>query len=57
MIIPHDRSSSKKRLAMFFDGTWSEPENHTNVYRLYLMLSERGEDGLPQKPYYDQGVA
>src|SRR5712692_1620277 len=45
-----------KRLALFFDGTWNKPENNTNVWRLYLMLSERSTDGLEQKAFYDQGV-
>lgn len=47
---------SVKRLALFFGGTWNEPENNTNVWRLNLMLAERGSDGLIQKPFYDEGV-
>ncbi len=45
-----------KRLALFFDGTWNKPENNTNVWRLRLMLSDRGADGRPQMEFYDEGV-
>jgi uncharacterized protein (DUF2235 family) len=45
-----------KRIAVFFDGTWNKPENNTNVWRLSLMLAERGDDGVPQVKYYDEGV-
>jgi uncharacterized protein (DUF2235 family) len=47
---------SRKRLALFFDGTWNSPPSHTNVYRLYLMLAEHGADGVPQRAFYDEGV-
>lgn len=45
-----------KRLALFFDGTWNKPENNTNVWRLALMLADKGEDGVPQRKFYDEGV-
>jgi hypothetical protein len=45
-----------KRLALFFDGTWNEPADHTNVRRLRLMLADRGRDGIPQESFYDEGV-
>jgi uncharacterized protein (DUF2235 family) len=45
-----------KRLALFFDGTWNEPPDHTNVRRLRLMLGERGADGLEQRAFYDPGI-
>jgi uncharacterized protein (DUF2235 family) len=44
------------RLALFFDGTWNTPENNTNVWRLQLMLADKGEDGVPQLKFYDEGV-
>jgi uncharacterized protein (DUF2235 family) len=49
-------TNSRKRLALFFDGTWNKPENNTNVWRLNLMLAEKGVDGVPQIKFYDQGV-
>jgi uncharacterized protein (DUF2235 family) len=45
-----------KRLALFFDGTWNEPLDHTNVRRLRLMLAEHGPDGIPQRAFYDRGI-
>jgi uncharacterized protein (DUF2235 family) len=45
-----------KRLAVFFDGTWNKPGDHTNVRRLYMMTAARGADGAPQERFYDQGV-
>jgi|KBSSwiStaDraftv2_1062776.scaffolds.fasta_scaffold201436_1 uncharacterized protein (DUF2235 family) len=45
-----------KRLALFFDGTWNEPADHTNVRRLRLMLADWGRDGVPQESFYDEGV-
>ncbi len=45
-----------KRLALFFDGTWNQPGDHTNVRRLYTMTAERGEDGVVQERFYDEGV-
>jgi len=45
-----------KRLALFFDGTWNEPPDHTNVRRLRVMLAEQGADGVPQRAFYDRGV-
>jgi uncharacterized protein (DUF2235 family) len=45
-----------KRLALFFDGTWNKPENNTNVWRLSLMLADKGEDGVSQLKFYDEGV-
>ena len=45
-----------KRLALFFDGTWNEPPNHTTVRRLRLMLAERDSNGIPQRAFYDAGV-
>lgn len=46
----------KKRLALFFDGTWNKPEDNTNVWRLRLMLARQGRDGLVQESFYDEGV-
>jgi len=47
---------SNKRLALFFDGTWNEPGDHTNVWRLYLMTAPQGKDGASQEKFYDPGV-
>ena len=45
-----------KRLALFFDGTWNEPPDHTNVRRMRLMLAERDSAGVEQRAFYNAGV-
>lgn len=45
-----------KRLAVFMDGTYNEPEDNTNVWRLRSMLSAQDSDGNAQLAYYDKGV-
>ena len=45
-----------KRLALFLDGTWNDPEDNTNVWRLKLLTADRGDDGVRQTVYYDEGV-
>ena len=45
-----------KRLALFFDGTWNEPPDRTNVRRLRLMLAERCPEGIEQRAFYNAGV-
>lgn len=56
--LPQHQGAPKpaKRLALFFDGTWNTPESATNVWRLYLMLADRGADGVVQEKFYDEGV-
>ena len=51
-----EKPRPSKRLALFFDGTWNEPPDHTNVRRLRLMMAEHGDDGIPQRAFYDRGV-
>lgn len=50
------RKKPGKRLAMFLDGTWNDPDANTNVWRLYAMTAEHGDDGIRQIRYYDPGV-
>ena len=53
---PPEKPRPSKRLALFFDGTWNEPSDHTNVRRLRLMMAEHGTDGIPQRAFYDRGI-
>lgn len=46
----------KKKLALFLDGSWNEPGDNTNVWRLKVMLAAQDGDGVPQLGYYDTGV-
>ena len=50
------RTEVKKKIALFLDGTWNEPGDNTNVWRLKLMLDDQNADGVPQISYYDTGV-
>lgn len=45
-----------RRLAVFLDGTWNDPGDNTNVWRLRSMLSRTDDHGVEQLPYYDMGV-
>lgn len=45
-----------KNLAVFLDGTWNEPGDNTNVWRLKVMLASHTAAGAPQLAYYDTGV-
>ena len=55
---------TKKRVALFLDGTWNVVENNTNVWRLYSLCAPRESSSQaqdPQKPreqvrYYTKGV-
>jgi Uncharacterized conserved protein len=46
----------KKRLALFFDGTWNTPESGTNVSKLCEAVAPRGADGIEQRVFYHTGV-
>ena len=37
----------KKNLAVFFDGTWNEPNDRTNVYELYKAAPETSTSSSP----------
>jgi uncharacterized protein (DUF2235 family) len=47
---------SKKRLALFLDGTWNTVGDNTNVWRLKSLCSPKSADGTIQLAYYDIGV-
>ena len=49
-------SRPRKRLVLLFDGTWNDPDNNTNVWRMKLMLADRAPDGVEQMTFYDTGV-
>jgi len=54
-----EKASDKpgKRLALFFDGTWNDPADNTNVWRLHSLAAEcNSADRVPQRKYYDPGV-
>lgn len=49
------RPVKAKRLAVFLDGTWNEPGDNTNVWRLRSLCSPIANDGMLQLLYYDPG--
>ena len=46
---------AKQKLILLFDGTWNDPEDQTNVYRITRLLHD-DDDGIRQRFYYDPGV-
>ncbi len=44
-----------QRLIILYDGTWNDPQDGTNVYRLYRSIKDRDGDVL-QRLFYDPGV-
>jgi uncharacterized protein (DUF2235 family) len=54
--MPNQPAPARKRLTLFFDGTWNTPESKTNVWELYQLVSDTGADGVPQVKHYDPGV-
>lgn len=45
-----------QRLILLFDGTWNDPQDRTNVYRLSRSLHDTDAAGVPQRFFYDPGV-
>lgn len=48
--------SSRKRIAIFLDGTWNNTKSNTNVWRLAALCAGRGSDGVLQVAHYNVGV-
>jgi uncharacterized protein (DUF2235 family) len=46
---------NKQRLVVLFDGTWNNPEDQTNVYRIARRIHDYDGD-IPQRFFYDPGV-
>lgn len=46
----------KERLILLFDGTWNDPENQTNVYRLAKLIKNHDDDNVRQRFFYNPGV-
>ncbi len=51
------KPASKKRLALFLDGTWNTVDDNTNVWRLKSLCSPKGADGSTQLAHYEIGVS
>lgn len=46
---------TKQKLILLFDGTWNDPEDQTNVYRITRLIHD-DNDGVRQRFYYNPGV-
>jgi uncharacterized protein (DUF2235 family) len=52
----------RKRIIICADGTWNKPttkkgeDASTNVWRLFELVKDHGDDGMPQLRYYHAGV-
>lgn len=46
----------KERLILLFDGTWSDPENQTNVYRLAKLIQNYDDESVRQRFFYNPRV-
>lgn len=45
-----------RRLALFMDGTWNDPDSQTNVHKLSGLVAPHGADGKAQLSEYVVGV-
>jgi len=49
-------SHPTQRLVLLFDGTWNDPQDRTNVYRLARDIFDHDPHGVRQRFYYEPGV-
>lgn len=49
-------SATKKRLALYLDGTWNEVSDNTNIWRFRALFSPKSADGCEQRAYYSTGL-
>jgi uncharacterized protein (DUF2235 family) len=49
-------SKSRKRLALFLDGTWNSVGTNTNVWRMRCLCAEQDTEVTRQLRFYQQGV-
>ncbi|MCL7941677.1 DUF2235 domain-containing protein [Halomonas sp. ATCH28] len=45
-----------QRLILLFDGTWNDPQDRTNIYRLARDLHDYDDHGVRQRFFYEPGV-
>jgi uncharacterized protein (DUF2235 family) len=48
--------ATKKRLALYLDGTWNEVSDNTNIWRFRALFSPQSADGCEQRAYYSTGL-
>jgi uncharacterized protein (DUF2235 family) len=47
---------TKKRLALYLDGTWNQVSDNTNIWRFRALFSPQSADGCAQHAYYSTGL-
>lgn len=47
---------TKKRVALFLDGTWNTVNDNTNVWRLRALTAPIGRGGIRQSIFYNSGL-
>ncbi|MDI5919493.1 DUF2235 domain-containing protein [Halomonas sp. LR5S13] len=45
-----------QRLILLFDGTWNDPQDRTNIYRLARDIHDHDDHGIRQRFFYEPGV-
>jgi uncharacterized protein (DUF2235 family) len=55
-VVPAAASRATMRLALCFDGTWNDPEDHTNVSRIFSAIADVHSGCHRQLKFYDAGV-
>jgi uncharacterized protein (DUF2235 family) len=50
------KNSAVRILALFFDGTWNDTGDNTNVWRMKSLCTDSDTAGRPQVSYYDRVV-
>lgn len=49
-------SYPSQRLILLFDGTWNDPQDRTNVYRLARDIHDHDAHGVRQRFFYEPGI-
>src|SRR5690348_13493692 len=54
--MPDSSPASKKRLALYLDGTWNQVSDNTNIWRFRALFLPMSADGCEQRAYYSTGL-
>jgi uncharacterized protein (DUF2235 family) len=53
---PLPAAATKRRLALYLDGTWNQVSDNTNIWRFRALFSPVSADGCEQLAYYSTGL-
>ena len=54
--MPDPSPATKKRIALYLDGTWNQVSDNTNIWRFRALFSPVSTDGWEQRAYYSKGL-